>query len=112
MPLGALSGGSSVDDQPLWVLALGKAGFGGGHLAVDGQPDRLAVRRADIDRSGPPGVVDPAVAQRAGEHGGYQAGSGQSPGLDDTHIEVAVGQIRAVGGGRPLGLVPAIAGEI
>jgi len=35
--------GAPVDEQRVPVFALGEPGFGGGHLAIDGQPDRLSV---------------------------------------------------------------------
>jgi hypothetical protein len=54
-----------VDHQRVRVLAVDEPGFGGGHLAVGGQPGGLAVRRPDADGSGLPGVVNPGAARLA-----------------------------------------------
>src|ERR1700728_3215431 len=104
--------GLAVDHQRVRVLAVDEPGFGGGHLAVGGQPDGLAVRRPDVDRAGPPGAVDPGAAERAGQHRGDQARPGQHGGLDDADVQASVGQVRTVRGRRPLGHVPAVAGEV
>src|ERR1700733_244843 len=65
--------GLAVDHQRVRVLAVDEPGFGGGHLAVGGQPGGLAVCRPDVDRAGPPGAVEPGAAERAGPRRGDQA---------------------------------------
>src|ERR1700684_3797758 len=68
-----LAAGLAVDHQRVRVLAVDERGFGGGHLAVGGQPDGLAVRRPDADGAAPPEAVDRGAAKRAGQHRGDEA---------------------------------------
>src|SRR5690348_4212901 len=83
-----LTGGLTVirSVTPTTPLTVNEPGFGGGHLAVGGEPERLTVCRPDVDRAGPPREVDPGAAERAGQHRGDQARPGQHGGLDDTDV--------------------------
>src|ERR1700683_1993220 len=90
--------GLAVDQQAMRELALPEARLGGGHLAVNGKPDRRAVHRGDLGRRRPPGMID--------------AATGKGAGLYRSEVELPVAQARAVRARHPGRLVPAVAREV